>query len=285
MTLISTTKISFGILFSVFCGVFACAQSVDDVGVVGARLRTIPLADLPTGASQPVGVTYDSAAGIVVAYDNGLLLHHRDQGWALLSAAAATGERRYADVASLGAGRYALPSIDDGYLLDLNQGTFESHFCYLPEPEEGEPVGGTEERDYYHLAQGLTYDKDSALLIATPDEFLRGAATPRATFFATYHEDGGGQPTHWSSAYRQTALGLAIDTRDGHDLWQLFENGATKEIAISMLDLGNLNLGLLADTVRHPFDISGKLEGMAIDSGAGELYILTRQDVHVFALP
>lgn len=73
----------------------------------------------------------------------------------------------FTDVAALGGNRFAMTAANDGFLLDLEQETFESYFCYVP----GEIVDEFAPMPIVQLTRSLTYDPKSNLLFAQPQTF------------------------------------------------------------------------------------------------------------------
>jgi hypothetical protein len=73
----------------------------------------------------------------------------------------------FTDVAALGDGKFAMTAANDGFLLDLDQQTFESYFCYVP----GEIIDEYAPMPIVQLTRSLTYDPESRLLFAQPQTF------------------------------------------------------------------------------------------------------------------
>ena len=71
------------------------------------------------------------------------------------------------DVASLGDGKFAMTAANDGFLFDLNEGTFEQHFCYVP----GEIIDDYAPTPIQQLTRSLTYDPKSNRMYAQPQTF------------------------------------------------------------------------------------------------------------------
>jgi hypothetical protein len=72
-------------------------------------------------------------------------------------------ESAFTDVAALGRDRFAMTALNDGFLLDLDAGTFEQYFCYVPGEiidEYPEPI--------VQMTYSLTYDFEAQLMYAQP---------------------------------------------------------------------------------------------------------------------
>jgi hypothetical protein len=77
-------------------------------------------------------------------------------------------ESAFTDVAALGDDRFAMTALNDGFLLDLDENTFQRYFCYVPgiiEDEYQEPI--------VQMTLSLTYDFETQLMYAQPQTFER----------------------------------------------------------------------------------------------------------------
>jgi hypothetical protein len=174
------------------------------------------------------GVTRDPIDGTIYLLDPnvGIYLLSEESAELVFAMGAITPEEHepegaFTDIAAMGFGRFALSAPNDGFILDLDEGTMWRHFCYLP---PGNPSGDNLPADsslsvalqeagieVWQRTDSLAYDASSGVLVAQPqtlavqDNELFGAEI--ATF-----DELSGEPLSWTELPETTlrAGGLAV---------------------------------------------------------------------------
>lgn len=187
--------------FSAFLFVAACGgdpAAEAPVDVVSSRSLT--------GVDAPVGVTVDPSTGEVFVLDRGAgLLRLGAAGQEVVMSAAALGNQAFTDVVALGQGRFAMTVPNDGLLLDLNQQSLETFFCYLPgDIIEEFPNGAVEQ-----LTDSLAYDPVREEMVAQPRTFVTEAGERRVERAEVGFFDAvqGGEGYNWISVDRELLAG------------------------------------------------------------------------------
>jgi hypothetical protein len=113
----------------------------------------------------------------------------------------------FTDVVALGSDRFAVTAENDGYMLDLHNGSFSSYFCYLPalDPAPGQQPPGVvipPSVSQTLTAQGIpvkertesvAYSPETLQLFAQPQTFRLDTGALAGSEIFTFN-DSGGQP-------------------------------------------------------------------------------------------
>ncbi len=82
----------------------------------------------------------------------------------------------FTDLAIMNDGRFLLTARDDGFIYDPATGRVSQHFCYLPDPDDGEPDPGQEQPDptvfaATQMTHSLAYAPQHGRILAQPQSY------------------------------------------------------------------------------------------------------------------
>lgn len=133
-------------------------RRVDLGAAMGGELAIVGVTVEPT--SERV-LVLDGVRGIYELADDGAVTQiweNRPEAYGVLLGTPWT------DIVALEDGVFALTTLSDGYLLDLNAGTLTQHFCYEPGWEEEPPL----EPAAAQITDAVAYDAQNDLIYAQP---------------------------------------------------------------------------------------------------------------------
>lgn len=199
---------------------------------------------LPEG-TKLTGVTRDPLDGALYVLDPLVGIYRIDASQAALvftvgsvvpESGAPVGE--FSDLASMGAGRFALTVPNEGYILDVEAGTMWSHFCYLP--NEPSPTSSSISLNLeaqgiavFQQTDSLAYDILTGSIFAQPQTLGVDGSEAYGSELANFNETTG-EPLGWLliDAPVTRAGGLAL-TQDevllgqGNSLYVYFRGSPT----------------------------------------------------------
>lgn len=167
---------------------------------------------LGSSAVDAVGVTVSPVTGTVYLLDANLGLYSitKDGEFRQVADPAVLYQvptsSLYTDVASLGNGRFALTAVNDGFLLDLSEGTVRQHFCYVP----GSFFIGSNPPT--QLTRGVAFDAATQRIIAQPITLEPRTLASVNSEVGTFPITGGeGEDWHPIPDSEFLAGGIAVD--------------------------------------------------------------------------
>jgi hypothetical protein len=257
-----------------------------------------PAADVPTGAFTsavdlaPMLPPSADVVGVAVAPEGQRYVLDRNSGLYEIGAAGArqvfsTSDTTYGinllvgeltDVVALGAERFALTAVNDGYMLDLHNKTLASYFCYLPalpDPNGGDPGGGSvvppsvsqtlrsQGIAVKERTESVAFSPDNLLLYAQPQTIRVDTGEVMGSELFVF-SDGGGQPIQvWGMPSPSFIAGGMVAVDRGSRLML----GSRNELYA--MDPGT------GPTRSRQFDPSIDISGLALDTN-GDLLVLDR---------
>lgn len=253
----------------------------DEAPVPAPGSSRVESIDLLEHFGQPrmraVGVTVDPDSGERFLLDADLgLLYFDDDGYEvqasieqLLGDSGIVPESDFTDVAACGQGRFLMTARNDGFRYDSWSGSFQQHFCYLPDIVQatyngaGQITGAVGCDDTRIFAQPQTFDVAGDLLFSqvgiwdfdsgeelrwfdlTEDTFLAGGLVPWGDDRLLFVEDGALHEFDLASgalSFRFSLAALGIFQSDG-----LAHDRMRGQLLI--LDGGNSRLHLVPDSM------------------------------------
>lgn len=183
--------------------------------------------------------------------DNASLLRQSSNGW------------EFTDIAALGSDQFALTSLDDGFLLDLRDGSLRQHFCYVP----GSFIIGSNQ--IAQLTNGVAFDPRTGRIIAQPVTYQMSNGSATRSDVGTFPITGGeGDDWHPIADPEFLADAIAVD-RDGR-LWlakrsSLYHYDLTNDELIFVQSLKRFDVTNVTGMTFHNDDL------MVIDMSSREL--------------
>jgi hypothetical protein len=146
----------------------AAATNVSDLAVIGITVEP---------SSERV-LVLDQVQGIFMVGENGDATQIWDND---LSRYGVSLGSPWTDIVALETGVFALTTLSDGYLLDLNADTLTQHFCYEPGWGEEPPVEAVAQ-----ITDAVAYDAQNDLIYAQPRTLGEGLTTVLNSNIALY---------------------------------------------------------------------------------------------------
>lgn len=173
----------------------------------------------------------------------------------------------FTDIASIGANRFVLTALGEGYLLDLNTQTLVRHFCYEP--------GFLPDEERYQLTRSVTFDVRTGQIYAQPQTI-----------------------SQIDDSILASSIGRFDQTNGAEQLW--FELSDPNYIAGALTVRTNGDLLLGSDANLRTFDVSGakwgatvslaaygvsEITGMTIDPSTDTLLVIDGNSDELIELP
>jgi|GEM_PF-1891858 len=194
------------------------------------------------------------------------------------------------DVTALGDGTIAVTSLSDGFLVDVDDGSFTQHFCYEPcMPDSGADddwcFGEPDEPIFLQVTHSLGYDDNAQEIVAQPQDLdERDLEDPQGSYLALYDRTSGDFLGWDALPFGFRSHGLALD---GDRVWM----GRDATIVVAQRPtVDSLIPGELqdADIVDH-IDLSEAgiedIQGMVLDTQRDVLLILDGATQQLFEVP
>lgn len=220
-----------------------------------AVIRSSVVDLLGTADSAPVGLSMTPDTGELVLIDarQGVYVLDGERRFRRVAAAnelyaQVQPDSEFTDIAALGANRFAITALNDGFLLDLNDGSIRQHFCYVP---GGLPGPGL----FVQQTDSCAFDPRTQRIIAQPVTFATGNGEPVNAEVGTFPITGG-EGNDWHPIGDVAFLaGAATVDRNG-ELWlcrgrDLFQYDLATDMLKSMQSLQRFGV---AEVVGMVFD-------------------------------
>jgi hypothetical protein len=221
-----------------------------------------------------VGVTVDPLTGQQFLFDSGLGLYaldNDDSAFLLLPLADmpvpdVPARSGFTDIAALGADRFALPALDNGYLLDLGAATLSQYFCYLP-------PALPDRENVEQLTLSVAFDSRTERLFAQPETLDKETGELLGSSVGEFSRETG-EDLLWYNLpeFEFLAGGMAVEDSG------LILLGRGSELY--RFDRATWELSLVADLAEWGVD---DIAGMALDQ-AGTLLVIDAADQELVRL-
>jgi len=165
-------------------------------------------------------------------------------------------QSEFTDIAAMGANRFALTALNEGYMLDLTANTLVRHFCYLPDV--------LQESGVYQMTHSVTFDARSGYIFAQPQTFSEQDDSVIASSIGRFAESNGEEQQWFALTDSDYIAGALSTTPDGH---LALGNGNT----LSLFNLDTNKLGSPISLVNYGVT---DIVGMTIDAANEKILIV-----------
>jgi hypothetical protein len=182
-----------------------------------------------------------------------------------------TADSEFSDIAGIGSNQFAITATNDGFLLDLDDGSLRQHFCYVP----GSIINPTQ---IVQHTDSVAFDPLTGRILAQPVTYSNLSAVP-GNALAINSEVGtfpitGGEGTDWHAIGEVTFLAGAITVDQNGVLW------LARGDELFHYNLGTDSLTLVQSLAR--FNVS-EVSGMVFDGN--DLMVLDAVSREILCIP